>query len=316
MPSFATLYGLVTAGLVAAGCGSLDCARTSIGATPLSDLQGRYKGEAGGLYSDGANVPSASHLAAGVAVARSLAPLDGSGRPAAGGRLVFISIGMSNTTREFSTFKSIADTDPVKNERLVIVDGALNGFGASLWALSTCACWRLLDRRLREAGVAPQQVVAAWIKLANANPSDAFPAHMRQLQADITAVVMNARRRYPNLRLAYLSSRAYAGFTTATLNPEPYAYESAFAVRGVIQAQIAGHLNFDPERGEAVAPWLAWGPYLWADGAHGRSDGLTWGCGDFASDGTHPSEAGRLKVAHALLAFVKSDPTARPWFGR
>jgi hypothetical protein len=310
------LCGLLAVGLVLAACGSNDCARTSVGATPLSDLHGFYKRQSGGLYSDGTNAAPASHLSKGVAVAHSIGPLDATGHAAAAGRLAFISIGMSNTTQEFSTFTSLADTDPVRNPELVIVDGAQNGFGASLWALPTCACWRKLDGRLRGAGVTPHQVVAAWIKLANTYPTESFPVYVRRLRADITAVVVNAKRHYPNLRLAYLSSRAYAGFTTATLNPEPYAYESAFAVREVIQAQITGNLNFDLERGEAIAPWLAWGPYLWADGVHRRSDGFTWACEDFASDGTHPSESGRLKVAHALLAFLKSDPTARLWFSR
>jgi hypothetical protein len=31
-------------------------------------------------------------------------------------------------------------------------------------------------------------------------------------------------------------------------------------------------------------------------------------------DRTHPSNAGREKVAKLLLAFLKTDATARPWF--
>jgi hypothetical protein len=68
------------------------------------------------------------------------------------------------------------------------------------------------------------------------------------------------------------------------LNPEPYAYDSGLAVKWLIEAQIrqmqtpdghiddrAGNLNY-----HTVAPWLAWGPYLWADGLNPRSDGLVW----------------------------------------
>jgi hypothetical protein len=125
------------------------------------------------------------------------------------------------------------------------------------------------------------------------------------------------KARYPNLRLAYLSSRIYAGYATTALNAEPYAYESAFAVRWLIQAQIKGdpRLNYLPERGEVKAPLLLWGPYLWGDGVRPRkADGLVWRREDLGPDGTHPSDSGRQKVAELLLAFFKTDPTARPWF--
>jgi hypothetical protein len=87
-------------------------------------------------------------------------------------------------------------------------------------------------------------------------------------------------------------------------------------MRWIIEDQVAGSpaLNFDPSRGPVTAPWLAWGPYLWADGLRPRADGLTWTCADFAEDGTHPSVGGRQKVANLLLTFVRTDTTAREWF--
>jgi len=63
-----------------------------------------------------------------------------------------------------------------------------------------------------------------------------------------------------------------------------------------------------------TSPWLSWGPYLWADGSHARSDGLKWTCGEFEDDGTHPGPGGETKVASLLLDFFKHDPTTRPWF--
>jgi hypothetical protein len=64
-----------------------------------------------------------------------------------------------------------------------------------------------------------------------------------------------------------------------------------------------------------MAPWIAWGPYLWADGLVPRADGLTWACADFSTtDGTHPATSGRAKVAQMLLDFFTTDPTAEPWF--
>jgi lysophospholipase L1-like esterase len=100
----------------------------------------------------------------------------------------------------------------------------------------------------------------------------------------------------------------YAGYAVTPLNPEPYAYQSGFAVKQLILRQLAA----DPAL--ADAPWLARGPHLWADGTTPRADGLTWECDDYNADGTHPNDAGRAKVAQQLLDFVRTDPTAREWY--
>ena len=103
------------------------------------------------------------------------------------------------------------------------------------------------------------------------------------------------KQAFPNLKLAYLSSRIYAGFAGTPQNPEPYAYESAWANQWLIQP-IAGDpaLNFDASRGEVKFPVILWGPYLWADGVKGRrSDDLVYVRSDLVGDGTHPSASGR-----------------------
>jgi hypothetical protein len=124
------------------------------------------------------------------------------------------------------------------------------------------------------------------------------------------------KTRYPNTRIVYVSSRIYGGYATTGLNPEPYAYESGLSMKWLIEQQIQGApaLNHDPQRGPAVAPFLQWGPYLWADGVVPRSDGLTWVVGEFQSDGTHPSSPGQAKVANLLLQFLINSPTSRVWF--
>jgi hypothetical protein len=291
------------------------CSRTSVNLTPLMDLTGgSYQGEPGGLYPNGSNSTPASHLAAGLDLARGIGPLDATGQPSPSGRYAFVSIGMSNTTQEFSAFMPLANADASRDPSLVIVDGAQGGQTAADWANPGCQCWTTLDNRLRQANVSAAQVAVAWVKLANRQPGEGWPTHARRLKDDTAVVLQRLKSRFANLRIAYLSSRIYAGYATTTLNPEPYAYQSGFSVRWTIEDQLNGSLTFTGAG--AQAPWIAWGPYLWADGLRARSDGLTWACSELAADGTHPSATGRQKVAQMLLDFVRTDATAREWYVR
>jgi len=293
--------------------------RSSVGLVPLCDMSAddQYQGEDGGLYGGGRNLPPEELRSAAQPLLTQIQPLDAQGQPAAKGRIVLVSISMSNATQEFSRFKQIADADAAKSSFLTIVDCAQGGQAMAEWVDPRAAPWTEATRRLTAAGVSPQQVQVAWIKLANKGPRGDLTEHGKKLQRDTLAVLQNARLRFPNLRLAYLGSRIYAGYASTPLNPEPYAYESAFVVRWLIRDQMKGDaaLNCDPAKGEVKSPLLLWGPYLWADGIKGRkSDGLVWNRDDLAGDGTHPSTSGRQKVAALLLDFFKSDPLARTWF--
>ena len=296
-------------------------------AAPLIDMTANegYKGEDGGLYGGGRNVASDKHLQAALAEIKRIQPLDAQGNPDSAGKIVMISIGMSNTAQEFSVFMGLAQRDAEKARNVVIVNGAQSGRDAEYWSKpgrqgEKVDSWEILDKTIEEAGFSPQQVQVAWIKQAQGQPRQygEFPGHARELQGHLRVIVQILKQRYPNMRIAYLSSRIYGGYALATnhLNPEPYAYESAFSVRWLIEEQLAGkpELNYDPQAGEVKAPLLLWGPYLWADGLNPRSDGLIWERGDLAEDGTHPSASGQRKVAELLLKFFKTDLTAASWF--
>jgi uncharacterized protein (TIGR03437 family) len=291
-----------------------DCSGTSTRLTPLNDpFFQAHHGFAGGLYPDRSNQRPAGHEKAGLRLAEEVRPRNAQGAvDDQNGKIVFLSIGMSNTTQEFSVFKRLADQDPEKNPRLVIVDGAQGGWSAGRIVAGGAEYWARIDERLAVAGVTPAQVQSAWMKEADARPVAPFPEHARLLQSEMQTIAQTLRSRFPNLRLLYLSSRTYGGYASTELNPEPYAYESGFAVKWLIEAQIRGEAELDFTGGRA--PWLSWGPYLWADGTTPRDDGLVWNCADFAEDGTHPSASGREKVAAMLMNFLKSDTTARPWF--
>lgn len=293
-------------------------ARESTGLIPLPDLgKGVYKGQQGGLYPGGENTPPPAHLRAGLAQARSIVPLDAAGRPSASGKIVLISVGMSNTTMKFQAFQKIAAADRSLNPRLVIVDGAQGGQVAWVTANPRMPYWDVVDQRLEAAGVTRNQVQAAWILQANAGPVRPFPAETVELQENLVDALHVMRERFPNLKITYLSSRTYAGYATSPLNPEPFAYEGGFAIKWLIADQIAGKpgLNYDSSNGPVRAPWVAWGPYVWADGVKGNKSGLRYVREDYTEqDGTHPTPLGRMKVAARLLEFLKRDPTSIPWF--
>ncbi len=290
--------------------------------TPLTELgTAKYKGEDGGLYGGGMNEPPKAHLEAAMREAAKIRPLDADGKESAGGKIGLLSIGMSNTTMEYSKFKQLADADPAKSKGVVIVDGAQGGQTAMRWADPKAPLWQKVDERLTAAGLSARQVQAVWMKQAEAGPAQYgdFPKHAKQLQENLVKDLANLKEKFPNLRIVYLSSRIYGGYALTGLNPEPYAYEEAFSMRWLIQDQIAGkpELNYDATKGAVKSPLLLWGPYLWADGETPRkADGLVYKREDLTDkDGTHPTDSARQKVAELLLKFFKTDPTAKTWFG-
>lgn len=291
---------------------------------PLTDLgSATYKTFQGGLYPNGSNTIPASHAQEGRRRLALIQPRDANGNPAASGRIVLLSIGMSNGTQEFCTssgytncqswsFMGKANADAsVNHTTLQIVNGARGGQVASSWTKSTSPEYdRIRDQGLNPLNLTERQVQIVWTKIANANPTRAIPdknADALTLSVQLDSIARALKARYPNLQLVFFSSRIYAGFATTTLNPEPYAYETGFAHKWAIQKQI--------ESKDYGAAWLAWGPYLWAgDQANKRADGLYYERADFESDGTHPSTAGEGKVAGQLLNFFKTSEFAQCWF--
>lgn len=333
----ATTIAMAT--VILAGCGGDD--PTDPGSDnekiPISDMTAAqsYLGYAGGLYPGGNTIPAA-HLAAGTARTKAIQPLDVNGNPSATGKYVLVSIGMSNTTQEFCSastppcaswsFMGQAATDPAVNRStLVTINGARGGQTASAWISPTSAEYnRIRDSWLVPAGLSELQVQIAWVKVANPQPGISLPSTGSDaftMVSQMGTITRTLKQRYPNLQQIFFSSRIYAGYATTTLNPEPYAYETGFAVKWVVQAQIdqiqqnrivdarAGDLDY-----RTGAPWLGWGPYLWGNGTTPRADGLIWTVGDLEGDGTHPAQSGEQKVGALLLNFFKTSPVASCWF--
>jgi hypothetical protein len=277
--------------------------------TPLTHLgSGHYLGFAGGLYPNGKNSRPSAYEDAGVALAATVQPLDRDGKPSTSGKIVMISIGMSNASRAFSQFIRLAEADARKNPSLLMIDAARNGAAATEIAVPFGDYWIHVDRRLQRCEISTAQVQVVWLKTALARESRGFPENAQLLQRTLRSIVGILRTKFPQLKLVYVSSRTYGGYSESDLSPEPSAYESAFAVKWLTEEHI-NNPSFD-----RLIPWVSWGPYLWADGLKPRGDGLVWERSDFEPDGVHTSAQGALKVATKLFEFFESDPSAQSWF--
>ena len=321
-----------TASASVSGVDSVVFTATTPSLVPLTDMgASTYFGFPGGLY-PGGNVMPQAHADAGQAFAAVIEPLDLNGNPNPDGKYVLLSIGHSNTEGIFcgtaqviplcpsSSFMGQAIADPdVDMTNLAIVRGGCCGGNAGLMGSPSDPDYDRLLERLSIEGLSEQQVQVVWVQLGydwaislpdpNARPS---------LMVYLMANVMRAfRSRYPNLRLVFLSSEHYMGYSER----EPSHHENGFEVKWLIQAQIdqmanggtsvderARDLNYN-----TAVPWIGWGPYLWADGVNPRSDGLSWHRSDY-EDPVHLGLQGVEKAAGLLLTFFKTSPQARCWF--
>ena len=292
---------------------------------PLGELgKKEYQGFKGGFYPDGENQRPKAHEAAGLKFAKEVQPRNAEGKIDPQGKIVLLSIGMSNTSQASGRFqKALAAGGSGKNPQLVFINGAVGGQTAERIQnpddnADGTKYWAIVDQRLKEAKLTRAQVQIIWVKQADGGPTEGFPKYAKKLEDELARIVQIFPKRFPNAKLVYLSGRTFGGYAKTMLNPEPYAYESGFSVKWLIERQIKGEsaLNFDPAKGAVKAPWLSWGPDLWANGSTKRmSDGFSYDASDFEpKDGTHHSPAGSEKIGRLMLQFFKTDTTTKTWF--
>jgi hypothetical protein len=320
-----------------------------ISLTDMSPTE-NYLGFAGGLYENLSNTVPSVHSAVGQALAVKLAPIQG--------KIVVLSITMSNGGLEWGRFITNYGTNPLINPAVALVNGeniqnplcdyqVAFGNPQSVCGSSdtTNAYDYIYSNSLQPAGFSESQVEAVWLKHTDTIPTaSGFPvppslpgldsnSYTYEFEQHLAGALRGMYQRYPHLKFVFISTRIYGGYCPSPCkSPEPYAYENGFAVKWLIQSQInqadrgAGP---DPVFGTVTysnSPWIAWGPYIWADGSIPRSDGLTWCAGslspsppcngeqDYQSDLLHPNDAGQTKVANMLWDFFSTSVYTTPWF--
>ena len=252
-----------------------DCSLTNFGITPLNEMTSRYSNRWGGLYGTNLNNPPAAHLNAGMQIAtNSIRPKNASGGNSSTGKIVLLSIGMSNTTQEWAkgsndhidptqAFKPRAEADTSKNNKVYVVDGAVSGQDASTYANPNHPVWNTVSNNLFLAGVSSNQVQVVWLKQAAGQTSESFPQHALTLQSNLESIVLNIKAKFTNTQIVYVSSRARSYAVAGQSHPpEPVPFESGFATKWMIEKQISGNPKLRFTGANPPAPYLAWGPYL------------------------------------------------------
>lgn len=288
--------------------------QSTFAAVPIDELTGTYLGKTGGLYGEGRNEVPAALAEAAEAASRTIRPLDSKGNPATNGRIGLLAIGQSTTRMVFDAFRSAARNSKAPN--VVLVNGAIDGNDSEDWAQRS-GPWNSAIKQIGRAGANARQIQVLWVETALIFPAKygAFPARNSVYVNHLDQIVNQAKQRFPNLRLIYLTSRYYGGWATKQTTPEPYAYESAFGVRDFVLSKIP---QSPLANGATVPkPVVMWGPYFWNSGTTpSRVDGLVLRRSDLVSDGVHPTATGAAKFADQLVRFFTQDRYARPWFTR
>jgi hypothetical protein len=267
------------------------------------------------LYPD-TNMMPASHRVSGEAIAATIQPLNANGNvDLVNGKIVAVIEGISNTFHEANYFiQYFWQTNTAVNPKIEIVNKAVPGCPLICWVAKGVGA---IDRQVQivimkhsnnmpqEANGAPRFPEPPFTTIA----SKRFPYHADTTKGMLKIRVLDLKKKYPNLKLLYLTSRSYGGWGCAPSAygySEPVALEEGFSTKWLIEDQI---LAKDPDLAfaepNAKAPWMAWGPYLW-DSRWTR---------DMFSDGVHPCvSGGQLIVAEKWYNFLMQDGTSRPWF--
>mgnify|MGYP003332739846 CR=1 FL=1 len=80
---------------------------------------------------------------------------------------------------------------------------------------------------------APDREERLMRKLLDLNKQGKGRLPEKSIRAIYREIISAALALEQDLRIAYLGSRTYGGYATTPLNPEPHAYEGAFAVRRI-----------------------------------------------------------------------------------
>ena len=285
---------------------------------PITDLgTGYYRGYQGGLYPGGQNQRSGAHLSQTLSQAAQIQPLNSSGQPSANGKIVLIGVGASNPRTEFEAFKQQAQTSGFLKSGTLIINTCIGGQGVQKMNQPSANYWQQAENTLQQAGLSSQQVQAAWVETEHTGNADTvFPRAPQQLMQDMRTLLVTMKQKFPNLKIVYLSGRAFSGYAQAAANEVgkgllyPRDYYNGWAMKWMVEKQINNESGYTLSE----IPFITMSTYLWSRGAQPRNDGFFLDCIlDVGADGLHLTAAGEQKTGQQLFQFFFSDTSTAGW---
>ncbi len=322
---FILIFSLVFSPLVRA---QLMCGNDSTGLIPLVDLlTGFYEGHQGGLYPGGVNTIPTSHLNKGLSLVKKLKPLDSLGNvDYVNGKVVLAGFGASTVGGPFNHMINIMKDYNDISPCVKAVNAANGADGITSMYIGNEEYWDYIEVfKLAEKDLTPAQVQVGWLmhsSRTDTNGTD-LESYIDTMMLRFTVALNALIYYYPNLKVVFISGFPYGGYADPTKSlyniiKEPVSYHHNFAVKELIKHQILGDPTLKYKEPGRVAPYIVWGPPLWADGTNPNNyDSLTWNCeGEFALDGGgyHLNDAGKDKLANILLNFFRTDTLCKSWF--
>jgi hypothetical protein len=137
---------------------------------------------------------------AGITAASLITPRALNGTPSSNGKVVFLGVGMSNTSNVWNGFRAAMNNAGTAPSTLKWLDATMGGMGAPQWADPSCECWDNLDAKILKAN-SHAQVGAVFLMLVTPYPWQSPSVNAARYQADVEAVVGQLEDRLPNLKL-------------------------------------------------------------------------------------------------------------------
>ena len=261
-----------------------------------------------GLYPGGRNGMPAAHRRAGERVASTIRPLDTGGKPDdQAGRILALVFGHSNCSMYFRALQQHLTAHAAElHPRFEMLNAAVGGQQLPQIVRLQGPVWDLATKLNSRPGYSAAQVQVLFLhttwhgaRNAHRDPPGEFPQRMQQMQRDLATVIEHCVKRYPNLKIAYITADGFRHFTGF----EPHVWREAFAMKWLIESQIKGEPDAAFEGAARRLPWLTWGPYIWDN---------TWNARSF-SDGVHPAPGAMAIFVEKYWQHLTRDSVAKPW---